>query len=139
MSGEGKRSDWPSLKPPRPSSTLLRHRGDHPLSCSIEPAPPAEVLARPLSGLEALPAAFAAMSGANLQPDRMGRQAASRRAGDKPARASRAAVHPPGNPEMAPQAIGKTRFAEGNDASLVALPGDEPASDHRFRGANDQS
>src|SRR5208337_490167 len=23
MSGEGKRSDWPSLKPPRPSSTLL--------------------------------------------------------------------------------------------------------------------
>src|SRR5208337_4615936 len=22
MSGEGKRSDWPSLKPPRPSSTL---------------------------------------------------------------------------------------------------------------------
>ena len=27
MSGEGKRSDWPSLKPPRPSSTLLSCRG----------------------------------------------------------------------------------------------------------------
>src|SRR5208283_1154805 len=28
MSGEGKRSDWPSLKPPRPSSTLLRPLGN---------------------------------------------------------------------------------------------------------------
>ncbi len=27
MSGEGKRSDWPCLKPPRPSSTLLKDGG----------------------------------------------------------------------------------------------------------------
>ncbi len=39
------------------------------MSWSIEPAPPAEFLTRPLIGLkEALPASFVATSGANLHP-----------------------------------------------------------------------
>src|SRR5208283_3406708 len=67
MSGEGKRSDWPSLKPPRPSSTLLLRNcfpvraekipvPQNNVSCSLDgtvgPArPPAAVRGAPAPGL----------------------------------------------------------------------------------------
>ncbi len=100
------------------------------MSCSIEPTPPASFLARPSNGLtDALPAAFAAMSGANLQPD----ESVVR------LRVATAAINPltlPPPPvsraEMAPQGTEKPRLAPENCASMVALSGDEPAQAFAF-------
>ena len=106
--GAGKRGLWPSKK-----STFSCHssgfvlslffcrRGEHQVSNSVEPAPPAEFLAQPLSGLDE---ALLLRRHVRGEPSagRTRGHAAPRRAAAKPASASLGAGRSPGNGAASP-------------------------------------
>ncbi len=84
---------------------------------SVEPAPPADFLAEPSSGLnEAPPAASPAISGADLQP-------VERVVPLRPAAPAESPLARRACPKMAPQAIENPRFAPENGIPLDSQSG----------------
>ncbi len=108
--GSRQKSTFSCQSPRRVLCLFSRRRGEHQVSHSVEPAPPAKFRAEPSSGLnEAPPAALPAVSGANLQPvERVVTLRAAASAESPLARRAR--------PEMARQALEKPRFAPKNGA-----------------------